>query len=75
MRIFSIATAIALTVAPLAANAGAIRDASAFTDNTLPANDDGSTGLVDIGFTLNFYGSNRTQAYLNNNGNITLRRR
>lgn len=71
MRIFSIATSVLLAVAPLAANAGAIRDQATFTTNTLPRNDDGSTGLVNLGFSINFYGSTRTAAYVNNNGNIT----
>jgi len=50
--------------------AGAIHDAGLFT-NTLAANDDGSTGLVDIGFTIDFYGTSRDQLYVNNNGNVT----
>ncbi|MCP5271329.1 MAG: PEP-CTERM sorting domain-containing protein [Burkholderiaceae bacterium] len=58
-------------VAAVPAHAGAIRLASEFTDFTLAANDDGSTGLVNLGFTANFYGLNRTQLYVNNNGNVT----
>lgn len=50
--------------------AGAIHDASLFT-TILPANDDGSTGLVNLGFTGNINGTNYTQTYVNNNGNIT----
>ncbi|MEW5966307.1 MAG: nidogen-like domain-containing protein [Pseudomonadota bacterium] len=50
--------------------AAAIHDASLFT-NVLPANDDGSTGLVNLGFTANINGTNFTQTYVNNNGNIT----
>ncbi len=41
------------------------------TSNTLAPNDDGSTGLVDIGFTINFFGSDYSQLYVNNNGNVT----
>lgn len=52
-----------------AANATTLR--SGFDANTLPANDDGSTGLVDIGFTANFFGVSNTQLYVNNNGNVT----
>lgn len=52
------------------AQATAIHDASLFT-NILPANDDGSTGLVNLGFTANINGSNYSQTYVNNNGNIT----
>jgi PEP-CTERM motif len=39
--------------------------------STLAPNDDGSTGLVSLGFTANFYGLSATQVYVNNNGNIT----
>ena len=53
------------------ANAGAIHDAALFTDNTLARNDDGSTGSVAIGFTLNFNGVNQTNLFVNNNGNVT----
>ncbi|MEW6415405.1 MAG: nidogen-like domain-containing protein [Pseudomonadota bacterium] len=53
-----------------AAQAGAIHDASLFT-TVLPANDDGSTGPVNLGFTANINGTNYTQTYVNNNGNIT----
>ena len=42
-----------------------------FTANSLPANDDGSTGAVNIGFALNFAGTKWTQLYVNNNGNVT----
>ena len=50
--------------------AAAIHDASLFT-NILPANDDRSTGLVNLGFTANINGTNFNQTYVNNNGNIT----
>ena len=42
-----------------------------FNQNNLPANDDNSTGLVNIGFTGDFYGLNFNQLYVNNNGNVT----
>src|SRR5947209_7237671 len=41
-----------------------------FDSMTLAANDDGSA-LADLGFTVNFLGDVRTQAYVNNNGNLT----
>ena len=44
---------------------------SGFDSNTLAANDDGSTGLVDLGFTMNFFGNSFSQGYVNNNGNMT----
>ncbi|NBB92292.1 MAG: VPLPA-CTERM sorting domain-containing protein [Gammaproteobacteria bacterium] len=42
-----------------------------FDSNTLPANDDGSTSAVPIGFTVNFFGVSRSELYVNNNGNVT----
>jgi len=42
-----------------------------FEENVLTANDDNSTGLVDIGFLMNFFGTDRTQLYVNNNGNVS----
>lgn len=65
----ALASAMALALAG-PAQAAAIHDAGLFT-NVLAANDDGSTGAEAIGFTLNFYGSNRTNLYVNNNGNVT----
>lgn len=36
-----------------------------------PANDDGSIGPINLGFNFNLYGTNYTQVWINNNGNIT----
>ena len=44
---------------------------SGFDSNTLAGNDDGSTGLVDIGFAINFFNNTYSQLYVNNNGNVT----
>jgi len=44
---------------------------SGFGSNTLAPNDDYYTGLVDIGFTVNFFGKEYSQLYVNNNGNVT----
>lgn len=52
------------------AQASAIHDSSLFT-TVLPANDDGSTGLINLGFTANINGTDYTQTYVNNNGNVT----
>ena len=41
------------------------------TANTLADNDDGSTSLVPIGFTIDFFGSTYDSLYVNNNGNVT----
>ncbi|WP_337174623.1 nidogen-like domain-containing protein [Paludisphaera sp.] len=62
------AVALGLAAAP-AAHAAAV--VPGFNSNTLPRNDDGSTGLVSIGFDVNFYGENFSQLYVNNNGNVT----
>jgi hypothetical protein len=48
-----------------------LRSFTGYDSQTLPANDDGSTGLVNLGFTADFYGTNYSQTYVNNNGNIT----
>ena len=42
-----------------------------FDANILPANDDGSTGVVPIGFNLNFFGATHDTLFVNNNGNVT----
>lgn len=60
-----------LASAALAVPASAAVIRSGFDAGTLPRNDDGSTGLVSLGFTANFFGTAYTQAYVNNNGNIT----
>lgn len=66
----SLAVVLAASLAAPSAYAGAVHDAGLFT-NTLAANDDGSTGLINLGFTANINGTNYTQTYVNNNGNIT----
>ena len=70
-KIFALGTVAMLVVAALPAQAAAIRNASAFQDFTLAANDDGSTGLVNLGFTANFFGASGSTLYVNNNGNVT----
>jgi len=42
-----------------------------FSSSSLPANDDESTGLVNIGFEINYFGKAYSQLYVNNNGNVT----
>jgi len=72
MKILTSVSLAVMLVASLAApaQAGAIHDSGLFT-TVLPANDDGSTGLVNLGFTAGINGTNYTQTYVNNNGNIT----
>lgn len=47
-----------------------------FGENSLAANDDGSTGSIDISSVfsngLNFFGTTYSALYVNNNGNVTL---
>ncbi|VEP18396.1 Outer membrane autotransporter barrel domain protein [Hyella patelloides LEGE 07179] len=54
---------------PQFAEAAAVR--SGFDSNVLAANDDGSTGLVPIGFEVNLGGLETDELYVNNNGNVT----
>ena len=60
---------VAVAAAPLGATT--IRTNSGFTTNSLSRNDDGSTGLVNMGLNANFFGTTYTQLYVNNNGNVT----
>lgn len=68
--ITAIAASLAVVLPMSSAHAGAIHDASLFTDS-LAANDDGYTGLVGLGFSALINGTTYTQTYVNNNGNIT----
>jgi len=63
------AAALAIGLALQPAQAGTI--VAGFDANTVPRNDDGSTGLVTIGFDFNFFNTTYTQLYVNNNGNVT----
>lgn len=60
-----------LCATALTSGAQAIRSNAGFTANTLAPNDDYSTGLVNMGFTGNFFGHDYSQLYVNNNGNVT----
>lgn len=68
LLVAAVAMAAILTL-PARSDAGAVR--SGFDSLNLPANDDGSTGAVAIGFTVNFFGNNRSTLFVNNNGNVT----
>src|SRR5688500_15762843 len=59
----------ALPLGPAVANA--IRALPGCTTNTLAANDDGSTAAITLPFPINYFGTTRTQTFVNNNGNIT----
>jgi hypothetical protein len=44
---------------------------SGFDQQILDRNDDGSTGIVPMGFFINYFGSSNATLYVNNNGNVT----
>ena len=62
------AIAVAIVVGPVAQ---ASTVAPGFDANTLPANDDGSTSLIALPYTANYFGNDYTGLYVNNNGNVT----
>jgi len=70
-RILATVSALGLALV-LAAPASAQVIRAGFDSNTLPANDDGSTGFVALPFNLDFFGITRSGVYVNNNGNVTL---
>jgi uncharacterized protein (TIGR03437 family) len=49
----------------------AIRSNPGFRTNSIERNDDDSSPRVPIGFTINFFGNQQTNCWVNNNGNIT----
>ncbi len=50
---------------------GQIRNNAGFNTNSIPANDDGSAPATTLGFTINFFGRQRSVVFVNNNGNVT----
>jgi len=66
--VLAVAAVMSLLAAPAQADT-VIRPG--FNGNVFPGNDDGSVGPVGIGFTADFFGASYSQAYVNNNGNIT----
>ena len=62
---------VVVALAPSVADAAAI--VPGFNSSSLAANDDGSTGAVPIGLSnpLNFFGTNYSTVFVNNNGNVT----
>jgi hypothetical protein len=75
MRRFFLVLISALVAAAMlggfTAQAQALRSNAGFNSRFIPRNDDGSSGLEPLGFTINFFGKERSSAYVNNNGNIT----
>lgn len=64
-------TLVALSISLLVSANASAAVVTGFDSNTLAANDDSSTGLVNIGFTVDFFGLDFSQLYVNNNGNVT----
>ncbi len=67
-----LAAAAAVTLAPEPLEAQAIRTNAGFRSRSIARNDDGSSQLEQIGFTINFFGRQRSTLFVNNNGNVTL---
>lgn len=66
----ALATA-ALTATAPSAVAEAVEDLQGCNDNYLAPNDDASTGVLDLPFTVNFYGFGYDSVFVDNNGNVT----
>jgi len=65
-------TATALQGEPATATlSGQTAATNGCTQNPFPANDDGSSLSGSLPFTLNFFGTQYSQLYVNNNGNVT----
>jgi len=65
------AFAILSMLVPASLQAGAVLNPAGSAANSLAGNDDGSTGAVNLGFTVNFFGANTSTVFVNNNGNVT----
>jgi hypothetical protein len=69
MKVLCFCLAVLFSGAGQSLEAAVLR--SGFNSNSLSANDDGSTGLVNFGFDVNYFGTTYGGGFLNNNGNIT----
>ena len=58
-----------LSVSAAPAFAGVV--APGFATSTFPANDDGATGAISLGFNANYFGTTYSNVYVSNNGYIT----
>lgn len=68
-----LAIAALICAAPIL-QAGAVASLTLSNQANLEANDDGSTGLINLNLDsggVNFFGQSFTQVYVNNNGNVT----
>ena len=71
LPVYGLAIGMILLLVPAPASAQAVRNLAGFSTSVLGANDDGSTGLVSAGQSMNFFGTTYTGLYVNNNGNVT----
>lgn len=71
MKLASIRNVAGLAALLLATSAMGQAVLPGFDSQTLLPNDDESTELVPLGFTVNFFGIDRSAVYVNNNGNVT----
>lgn len=63
---------VALSLATAsAASAGAVQALPGCTASVLDRNDDSSTAAVTLPFSIDFFGDEYTQLFVNNNGNVT----
>ena len=60
---------IALPLGAMSVQAGPV--APGFASTAFPANDDGATGAISLGFSANYFGTTYTSTYVSNNGYIT----
>ncbi len=66
----SLTRELEVTASPSGAGGAVLRDGNCLA-NVLPANDDGSSALQAMPFTLSFFGTEYDSLYVNNNGNVT----
>jgi len=52
-------------------SAQVIRTNAGFHSQSVARNDDGSSDVAQLGFTINFFGKLRSSVWVNNNGNLT----
>jgi hypothetical protein len=65
------AAGIVLLLSAVPGNAAARRNLPGFNTNSFGGNDDSSTGQINLGFTINLFGTSFSSLYINNNGNVT----
>lgn len=72
IKIALIASAISFSASSMAIPLiSGLGGTSGFGELALNPNDDGSSSLLNLNFTANFFGTSYNQFYINNNGNIT----